>query len=248
MSLPRIALVVASLVVAFGTAASARPTAVTVALTTSTASDPRHELPPELFERTVRSWIDAASYIPGPGGANDENPDLAACRAAGATYAVRASFATVVDPVRAKALPGRNLGMVDAVVVNCVTGMTTAAVHVPVASDPPTAATEGDYEASADITWRTLGAQLARTRLPIAQLTRVARIEGPYVYVAVDNGRAYHVGQLLRIYANAQAQPTPPIDLTIAEIDGGTLQTLYDTTNKTNVVRVGDYAEPVRIP
>jgi hypothetical protein len=248
MPLSRTAIVAASLVLACGVPAFAHPTAVTVALTISTAGDPRHELPPELFDRAVRSWIDAAAYVPGPDGANDDNPDLGGCRAAGATYAVRAAFATVVDPERARALPGRNLGIVDAVVVNCVTGMTTATVHVPVASDPPTAATEGDYEASSDITWRSLGAQLARTRLPIAQLTRVARIDGPFVYVAVDDARAYRVGQILRIYANAQAQPKPPIDLTIAEIDGGTLQTLYDTANKTNVVRVGDYAEPVRVP
>jgi hypothetical protein len=196
----------------------------------------------------VRAWVAAATYVPGPGGANEANPDLAACRSAGATYAVHAAFATAVDPERARALPGRTLGVVDAVVVNCVTGTTTATVHVPVASDPPTAATEGDYEASDDVTWRSLGTQLARTRLPIAQLTRVARVDGPYVYVAVDDARAYRVGQILRIYADAQAQPKPPIDLTISEIDGDTLQTLSATANATNVVRVGDYAEPVRVP
>jgi hypothetical protein len=248
MPFARIAVLAASLVLACGVPVLARPTAVTVALTTSTAGDPRHELPPELFERVVRAWVAAATYVPGPGGANEANPDLAACRSAGATYAVHAAFATAVDPERARALPGRTLGVVDAVVVNCVTGMITASVHVPVASDPPTAATEGDYEASSDVTWRTLGAQLARTRLPIAQLARVARIDGPYVYVEVDNARDYRVGHVLRVYANAQAQPKPPVDLTITEIDGGTLQALYDTKNATNVVRIGDYAEPIRVP
>ncbi len=84
--------------------------------------------------------------------------------------------------------------------------------------------------------------------MPIAPLVRVARLDGPFVYLAVENARAFKVGQILRVYADGKGQAKAAIDLTITEIDGTNVQALFDRTKLANIVAVGDYVEPLHLP
>jgi hypothetical protein len=220
---------------------SARPLGVTVMLVTSDAMIAEATLPAEQWARVVRGWVNAQAYVPATGA-----PTLDACRAAGATYVVNAAITAVADPVRAKRFPGRTFADVETTVVNCVTGTQTARVTVPVMSDPSSSATDGDYESTSEVSWKSLGDQLARTHLPVSQLLRITRIDGPYVYIDAANGRDFPIGSQLRIYADDNAQRIPPVDLTIDDVVDNRIQALYDVTKPANVVKVGDYVEPIR--
>ncbi len=128
-------------------AAGAKNTGVVVLMRATVTAGSEAQVPLEQWERSVRTWADAAQY------ANAQGPiTLDACRAAGATYAVDATFALEVDLERAKRFPGRHFGLAHAEVLNCVTGTRNPSTNVHVMSDPPTAASEGDNESSSELT------------------------------------------------------------------------------------------------
>ena len=214
-SLAAFALLAASLLGTPDTA-RARSTGIKVLVFADVTDQARATMSPELWAKYVTSYSGAATIsFAGP-----DAPTLDDCHKAGADYMLVAPF-----DLRPR-LPGmaNAAGRIAAVshlrATNCITGNVTLDQTVNFDSDPPSSASDGDFESVPEITWaHAIPMTLARYPLVFQRVAHVFNVNSPFAFVDIKGGGALRVGDGLRDFSTPDHKPRPaPIILTVTEV------------------------------
>ncbi|GAC1406965.1 MAG: hypothetical protein NVSMB64_13240 [Candidatus Velthaea sp.] len=228
------------------TAAGRRIVPVTILVGTSVAEPARRTMSADLWARLVTEYVSASKVVTFAGAAA---PTRDECRAAGAAYAVNATFELMPR------LPGlaqdtdRKYGIARIDLLNCSTGTATPTHVIRLESDPLSRANEGDFEPNVEITWgRAVRDRLAREPLELTGVARIVRVDGPFVYIDGLN-MTLSVNQVMRDFADKDSRPRPELELVISEVNGKLIQAVWNPqTPGLAAPKIGDYVEPVRAP
>ncbi|GAC1598167.1 MAG: hypothetical protein NVS3B28_30100 [Candidatus Velthaea sp.] len=225
-------------------AAARRVAPVTILVAANVAEAARRTMSPELWARLVSDYVSASKVVQFSGAAAPTRED---CRAAGAAYAVNATFELMPR------LPGlaqdtdRKYGLARIDLLNCITGTATPTHVVRLESDPLSRANEGDFEPNVEITWaRAVRDRLGREPLELTGVARITRVDGPFVYIDGLNTN-FTVNQVLRDFADKDTRPRPELELVISDINGKVIQAVWNPQAPGVVPpKAGDYVEPAR--
>lgn len=233
-------LAVVALAAPAGAARRAAP--VTILVAANVAEAARRTMPPDLWQRLVYEYANASKVIPFTGSGA---PSLDDCHKAGAAYALSADFELTPR------LPGmgqdtdRKYATARVALINCITNRPMSERTIRLESDPLSRANEGDFEPNVQVTWmRAVREQLGRQPLELAGVARIVRVEAPFVYIDAA-GLNLVQNQIVRVFANKNAQLRPPLEMVVVDVVGKQIQAVYNA-RETGVVppQVGEYVEP----
>ena len=241
MRFPFAAAVAAVLVLA-ASAAFAKPSGLKVLVWSPVADDARPAMTQSLWNKFVAAY--AASTVAAFAGPGD--PTLEDCRKAGADYLLVAPFE--LRP-RLPGMPnssGRIAARTHVVVTNCITGTAVTDQTINFDSDPPSNATEGDFDSVPEITWaHSVPATLARHPIAFVRVARVTNLSPPFVFVDLRASSHVAVGEGLRDFATPDhVRRVRPILLTVTAVHEKYLEATYDAFSS-DAPLLGDLVEPI---
>jgi len=221
-------------------AGAARRAPITALVFTSVASDATGAIAPDYWAHLIDDYVGAEKTIVAVAPTT-----LDACKAAGAAYRVDATFARLPKK-SGDAL--RDFGEAHITVSNCITGTQSTDERIPLMSELYRITNEGDNEPDTSVTWGKVAPQLSKHPLALRLFSRVARLDGPFVYIDLPDMNA-EVGGQLRIFADHKgALLAPPIIVVITQINGKQVQAFLNlNTPGASAIGKGDFVEPVVI-
>ena len=222
--------------------AAAARNQVTVLLATSvTGVAPKTMTAPQ-WKAVVVDYVDANKVIDYKG---DGLPTVAQCKAAGAVYALNAVFDVAPKLPGIAYDPDRTYATARFDRVNCITGEVTPTQVVRVSSDPLSQTDAGDYEPNVDLIWnRTIRGQLGHASIALAGVARITQINGTDVLIDAP-GMKIFPGMVLRVNADGNGKPRPPVELTVTDMSGKLIAASFNP-KEPNPPHVGDFIETAR--
>ena len=219
-------------------AGAARRAPITALVYTSVASDATGAIAPDYWAHLIDDYVGAEKTVVATAPTTTE-----ACKAAGAAYRIDATFARLPKK-SGDAL--RDYGEAHVTVSNCVTGSQSTDERIPLMSELYRITNEGDNEPDTTVTWSKVAPQLSAHPLALRLFSRVARIDGPFVYIDIPDMNA-EVGGQLRIFADPKgALLTPPIIVVITQTNGKQVQAFINiNTPGASTIGKGYFVEPV---
>ncbi|GEM_PF-1940798 len=219
-------------------AGAARRAPITALVFTSVASDATGAIAPDYWAHLIDDYVGAEKTVVATAPTTTE-----ACKAAGAAYRIDATFARLPKK-SGDAL--RDYGEAHVTVSNCVTGSQSTDERIPLMSELYRITNEGDNEPDTTVTWSKVAPQLSAHPLALRLFSRVARIDGPFVYIDIPDMNA-EVGGQLRIFADPKgALLTPPIIVVITQTNGKQVQAFINlNTPGAPTIGKGYFVEPV---
>jgi hypothetical protein len=219
-------------------AGAARRAPITAFVFTSVASDATGAIAPDYWAHLIDDYVGAEKTIVAAAPTT-----LEACKAAGAAYRVDATFARLPKK-SGDAL--RDYGEAHITVSNCITGTQSTDERIPLMSELYRITNEGDNEPDTSVTWGKVAPQLSKHPLALRLFSRVARLDGPFVYIDLPDMNA-EVGGQLRIFADPKgALLSPPIIVVITQTNAKQVQAFLNlNTPGASAIGKGDFVEPV---
>ena len=220
-------------------AGAARRAPITALVYTNVDADATGAIAPDYWAHLIDDYVGASKTV-----VASAPTTAAACTEAGAAYRIDASFHRV--PKKAGNAE-REYGEAHVSVINCITGTTASDERIPLVSELYRITNEGDNEPDTSVTWRNVGPQLAAHPLALRLFSRVARIEGPFVYVDVPDGNV-EVGAQLRIFADPRGVSRTPVIVVVTQMSGHLAQAFLNL-NAPGATEIGkgDFVEPVAV-
>ncbi|MBC5811069.1 MAG: hypothetical protein GIW95_09525 [Candidatus Eremiobacteraeota bacterium] len=224
-----------ALLLACGAPASARQAPVRVLVGTQVSDSASASMPPQLWGKLVADYVNAQA-IPFNG-----TPKLDDCHKAGADFMLDAPFE--LRP-RLPGMPnssGRVAARTHLVITNCLTETVAQDVAINFDSDPASQ-NEGDFESSPQITWsRNVPAALAKHPVFFPRVSRVLSLNAPFA--TIDSYEGAKIGDVLRIYADANRRKKGPVYMTVSALNGKTLDVFFSQAASPQPA-AGDFVEP----
>lgn len=221
--------------------ARARSTPIKVLVYASVTDQARAVMSQELWAKYVDGYAGAATIVfPGPA-----NPVLDDCRKAGADYMLVAPFDLRPRLPGMANATGRIAAVSHLIATNCITGNVSLDQTVNFDSDPPSSASDGDFESAPEITWaHAIPMTLARYPLVFQRIAHVFNVNSPFAFVDIKSGGALRVGDGLRDFSTPDHRPRKtPITLTITEVFDTYVTVTFAQGN--DLPSNGDLVEPL---
>ena len=234
------ALAAASLL-ASGRPAAAKSTPIKVLVFANVSDTARATMSPELWEKYVSAYAGAATTtFAGP-----TNPTLDDCHKAGADYMLVAPFDLRPRLPGMANASGRIAAVSHLLATNCITGNVSLDQSVNFDSDPPSSASDGDFESTPEITWaHAIPATLARFPLVFQRIAHVFNVNAPFAYVDIKSAGALRPGDGLRDFSTPDHRPRKtPIVLTINEVFDTYVSVTFAQSG--DLPSNGDLVEPI---
>ncbi|MBD5654604.1 MAG: hypothetical protein IAI50_05420 [Candidatus Eremiobacteraeota bacterium] len=219
-------------------------TASLLVLVAANVSDPSGTaMSQALWAKDVAAYV-GASVVPFAG---TEPPTLADCHAAHADYLVVAPFD--LRP-RLPGMPnssGRVAARTHLVVTNCITGTVIVDQLINFDSDPPSNASEGDFESVPEITWaHAVPATLAKRPVVFERVARITNLNAPFAFVDLKASSHLAIGDGLRDFATPDHIGRPnPIILTVTQVYEKFVQVIFSMVSGGDQPQMGDLVEPL---
>lgn len=219
-------------------AGAARRAPITAIVYTSVAEGATGAIAPDFWAHLIDEYVGAEKTVVATAPTTTE-----ACKAAGAAYRIDATFARLPKKT-GDAL--RDYGEAHITVSNCITGTQSTDERIPLMSELYRITNEGDNEPDTSVTWSKVGQQLSSHPLTLRLFSRVARMDGPFIYIDVPDMNA-EVGGQLRIFADPKGGIlSPAVFVVITQTNGKQVQAFLNLTAPgAAAVGRGDFVEPV---
>jgi hypothetical protein len=219
----------------------ARSSPVKVLIYSSVSDTARASMSPELWAKFVDSYAGAITVtFAGP-----DNPTVDDCRKAGADYMLVAPFDLRPRLPGMANSTGRVAATTHLIATNCITNTISLDQTLNFDSDPPSSASDGDFESVPEITWsRAIPATLAHYPLAFQRVAHIMQVNTPFAYVDIKSGGALRVGDPLRDFSTPDHKPRKtPIILTVTQIFDNYVEVTF--TQSDDNPTGGDLVEPL---
>lgn len=236
----RIGLVSGVLALALASPAdAARRAPIAALIYTNVAADATSAIAAENWAKIVEDYVGAAKSIAATAPTTPE-----ACKAAGAAYRVDASFNRL--PKKAGNAE-REYAEAHVVVTNCITGTEASDERIELKSELYRITNEGDNEPDTSVTWRSIGQQLGSHPISLHLFSRVARMDGPFIYIDIPEG-SVEVGAQMRIFADPRGILRAPVVVVVTQVNAKQVQAFLNVNSPgAAAIGKGDYVEPVTL-
>ena len=220
--------------------ALAKSTPIKVLVFANVSDQAHATMSSDLWNKYVTAYAGAATAeFSGPA-----DPTLEDCRKAGADYMLVAPFDLRPRLPGMANASGRVAAVAHLIATNCITGSVTLDQTVNFDSDPPSSASDGDFESTPEITWaHAVPMTLARYPLVFQRVAHVFNVNSPFAFVDIKSA-GLHPGDGLRDFSTPDHRPRKtPIVLTINEVFDTYVSVTF--AQGTDVPTNGDLVEPI---
>lgn len=220
--------------------AHARGSSVKVLISTSVSEQALATMRPDLWLTFVNAYVGGNAIVfAGPG-----LPTVADCRKAGADYLVIAPFDLRPRLPGMANASGRVAAMTHLIARNCITDTISIDQQISFDSDPPSGASDGDFDSVAETTWaHAVPAGLAKHPLILETVAHVISVRVPFALVNIKNNGTIHPGDGLRDFSTPDHAPrAKPIIMTVTQVFDSYVEVTFPADATPDK---GDLVEPI---